>query len=515
LSATNIANPVATPSATTTYTVNVSNGICSTNLTVVVTVLNNTANAGSDVTICEGASTTLSASGGGTYSWSPSSGLSNANIANPIANPTTTTTYTVVASSACGSASASVTVFVTPAPIITTSGDATICAGSSTNLSASGASSYVWSPASSLSNSTISNPIATPTNTTTYTVIGTVGLCSSTSYLTVSTSTISVSASGNATICSGNSAPLNASGASTYNWSPSTGLSSTTIANPTANPTSTTTYTVIGSNGVCSASAQVTVTVNSLPTTPVAIVGSASICAGSSQVYSVANDPNISTYLWVLPSGWIGTSTTNSITVTTNGNGGTISIATQNNCGVSGFQTLAVNIVSPPTVTFAPLTNVCDNANQFILAGGSPSGGAYSGTGVIGGVIFSPAASGIGTFTITYTYTDASTTCSNTATQTQQVDLCIGIAENDESNGMVNAYPNPFHSGTTFSIGKNLSLDKAAITVFDMLGKKVTEIQNITTDKVELKRNDLNTGVYFYQFTNADKVIKTGKLIIE
>jgi len=61
-----------------------------------VTVGNNpVVNAGADQTICNGASAFLNASGGVNYRWSPATGLSNANIANPVATPTTTTTYTV------------------------------------------------------------------------------------------------------------------------------------------------------------------------------------------------------------------------------------------------------------------------------------------------------------------------------------------------------------------------------------------------------------------------------------
>ncbi|QQS28823.1 MAG: HYR domain-containing protein [Sphingobacteriales bacterium] len=59
------------------------------------------ANAGPDVSICSGSSTTLngSASGATSFSWSPTTGLSNPNIANPVATPTSTTTYTLTASS--------------------------------------------------------------------------------------------------------------------------------------------------------------------------------------------------------------------------------------------------------------------------------------------------------------------------------------------------------------------------------------------------------------------------------
>lgn len=57
-----------------------------------------TANAGSDKTIEKGKSIQLQGSGGSSYSWSPTTGLSNPNIFNPIASPTETTTYTLTVS---------------------------------------------------------------------------------------------------------------------------------------------------------------------------------------------------------------------------------------------------------------------------------------------------------------------------------------------------------------------------------------------------------------------------------
>ncbi len=85
--------------------------------------LNPTANAGPDVTILAGGSTQLNASGGGTYSWSPSAGLSCTTCANPVASPASTTSYEVIVTSASGcTAMDSVTVFVEPvAPPITCS----------------------------------------------------------------------------------------------------------------------------------------------------------------------------------------------------------------------------------------------------------------------------------------------------------------------------------------------------------------------------------------------------------
>jgi hypothetical protein len=74
------------------------------------------ADAGSNVSICPGESTTLNASGGGSYSWSPGTSLSVTNIANPVATPTGTTTYAVSVSNGTCTNVDSVTVTVFPAP---------------------------------------------------------------------------------------------------------------------------------------------------------------------------------------------------------------------------------------------------------------------------------------------------------------------------------------------------------------------------------------------------------------
>ncbi|HWB62875.1 MAG TPA: PKD domain-containing protein, partial [Chitinophagales bacterium] len=87
----------ATASSTGTYTSTIpaSNG-CDSVITTQLTIANISVDAGNDVAICNGQSTQLTATGGGLiYNWTPTNGLSNAAIANPVASPTTTTTYTV------------------------------------------------------------------------------------------------------------------------------------------------------------------------------------------------------------------------------------------------------------------------------------------------------------------------------------------------------------------------------------------------------------------------------------
>lgn len=90
-----------------------------------------------------------------------------------------------------------------------------------------------------------------------------------------------VSAGSDEEICEDESTGLQATGAVSYSWSPGSGLSSTSIANPTASPNSTTTYTVTGTDGNnCSSSDQVTVVVNQNPNVTAVVLGDLPICQG-------------------------------------------------------------------------------------------------------------------------------------------------------------------------------------------------------------------------------------------
>lgn len=84
------------------------------------------AEAGNNASVCEGASTQLNATGGISYTWSPSSGLNSVTVSNPLASPSVTTTYYVTVADACGSAVDSVVITVEPVPatpVITATGD--------------------------------------------------------------------------------------------------------------------------------------------------------------------------------------------------------------------------------------------------------------------------------------------------------------------------------------------------------------------------------------------------------
>ncbi|MFM2226172.1 MAG: hypothetical protein RJA07_2374 [Bacteroidota bacterium] len=131
-----------------------------------------------DTTICNGNSTTISASAyaGSTFAWSPNTALNTTSGASVIANPTTTTTYIVTSHLSNSTVTKSIVIHVTPLTISATTNNSVICNGNSATLSATGGTSYTWMPGN-LSGASVS---VNPTANTTYTVTGINGGCSST-----------------------------------------------------------------------------------------------------------------------------------------------------------------------------------------------------------------------------------------------------------------------------------------------------------------------------------------------
>jgi hypothetical protein len=128
----------------------------------------------------------------------------------------------------------------------------TICKGDSVSLNPGStvSGSYSWSPTSTLNNYTLVNPIASPPVTTKYYATIEKGGCYATDSVTVQIDTINLSAS-DESVCLSDSINLSATGASSYLWTPSTGLSDPSIANPLASPSKTMLYIVKGTSGVC------------------------------------------------------------------------------------------------------------------------------------------------------------------------------------------------------------------------------------------------------------------------
>ena len=225
------------------------------------------------------------------YQWSPATGLSNPNIANPFARPDTTTIYTLIGSSTNGCASdvntldtlSTVTVTVLPKPEAEAGPDTALCVGESIVLtgfasSAGPSYSYQWTPATpgTISDPTSPTPTISPTFTTTFFLVVTSNGCDSDAdSVTVLVDTKpTISPGGDETICYLDSVQLNGAAAGdpnannyTYQWTPAIGLSNANVAKPLASPSVTTTYQVSANSnfGCGSDAASITVTVEPTP----------------------------------------------------------------------------------------------------------------------------------------------------------------------------------------------------------------------------------------------------------
>jgi len=170
LSSTTVEDPVVSPTTSTTYTLQVGLGICTTTGTLAVTVLPAPVpDAGGPDTTCYGKSISLTGSGGVQYMWTPSTFLLNPDVADPlVVDPTSTTTYSlrVVDQNGCKSLRPSYVTLVVLAPYPVFAGnDTSVMVGQTVPLDAVdvagvGFDSYVWTPASGLSNPDIADPTA-------------------------------------------------------------------------------------------------------------------------------------------------------------------------------------------------------------------------------------------------------------------------------------------------------------------------------------------------------------------
>jgi gliding motility-associated-like protein len=382
----NTNNLNTTPTTTTTYTLNWTNGVCSTTATQLVNVETapTISIAPTTATICSGGNVTLTASGatGGTYTWTPPTGLNTTTGAVVIASPTTLTTYTVTwTNGTCTKSATRVVVITTPPTITVTPASATICQGNSTNLVASGATggTYSWAPTTGLSVITGASTTASPTTTTTYTVTWTNSSgCTSTKLVTVTvvpTATIAVAPT-TSTICAGGSGvSLVASGATggTYNWSPSTGLNTTVGTTVIANPTTTTTYTTTWVLSGCSTTTTTQVIVNTAPTIIISPT-TATVCVGQATNLTASGGVG-GTYTWTPATGL---STTTGAIVSAAPATTTTYTVTWTDGICTKTATRAVVVTTPPTINVTPASpSICSGSSTALTASGA-TGGVYN-----------------------------------------------------------------------------------------------------------------------------------------
>jgi large repetitive protein len=349
-------------------------------------------------------------------------------------------TYTVQlqVSNICGIVNASTPITVLAPPVANAGPDISFCSGGNGVLGSTPVAgvAYSWTPTAGLSSSAISNPTVTLSNSGSDPALSVYVLTASTSptcftrdTVVVTVNPIPVLTVNSPEICFGEAASLLVFGAEpggSYNWAASTDLSCTACNSPSATPTTTTIYSVTGTNTYnCSSAINATVTVNSLPI----------VSAGPDLTLC---DQPITETLNGSPAGgsWAGSANVTSGGIFTP-NGPEISslvytyIDPVTNC--ENRDTMIVTVNPPIIPSIDPLDSLCVNlinVDLLITLNATPIGGTFAGPGVNGNT-FNPSLTGVGTYEIIYNF--GTGTCLSADTTLIRVDPQPSITVNSET----------------------------------------------------------------------------------
>lgn len=433
------------PSVTTVYTVTGYSGACFDTKTISVTIGTLPISI-SSLSLCTGASGTLTATGASNYTWSNAS-----NGQSIVVNPSVSASYSVIGSNGTCTGTAVQFVTVAPLPVITASNSA-ICQGMSLVFNPSGACSYTYSSGSNT---------VTPSATSSYTIFGTscssgcVG--SSVVNVTVNPSPTITAIASNASVCIGNPVTLSVSSvgnaASTYTWF--NGSNSTSI---TLTPSVSGTYSVAGTGIGCTSTNTISVGVNPLP---VISVSNYTICSGGSATLTPSGAVSYS---------WSTGSNLNSIVVTPSANTiYTVTGANANNCVNSN--TVSVSIGSSLSVLINAPTGVCTGNSATLIASGANSY-TWSNSANTTSIIVNPTSTG------TYSVIGASGTCTGSAVQTISVSaapvITIGSAPSlticPGSNATLTASGAGNFSWSSGGSGSSIVVSPSVNTIYTVTG---------------------------------------------
>lgn len=378
-------------------------------------------------------------------------------------------------------------------------------------------------------------------------------------YAATSTSFVTVSVSGSTAVCSGQSSVLTASGtASTYSWN-----TSATTASISVTPTATSTYSVIGAAGTCTAQSVYTVNVNALPNVT---VNSSTVCFGQASATLIASGAN--TYSWsnaaTTSSISVSPLTNTTYTVTGTGTNSCVQSATAsvvvnaspivsvNNATICSGQTATLtasgaatyswsNAAATASIAVAPTTNTtyvvtgtgtnscAKTVTANVSVNASPSISVVSSASLICvGQSASLTPSGASTYTITggslvisptvttsYTVNGtAANGCQGSNTITQNVSACTGInnlASNSQNLSLL-VYPNPSNGMLNVEL-EMINGASTKVTIINTLGQIILN-ENVSTQHSSFNISNFPTGIYTLK-AEGNGVTKTVKLIKE
>ena len=418
----NTANATGLYWNTYTLTANDINGCSITNTFTLTSPPSISTSFSGNMNICSGSNTslTITATGGTpgyTYSWTPSGSLSSSTSSIVTASPGTTQTYNVTVTDAIGcTATNTVMVNVNTTPSLTISASSnTICLGNSSNLTVSGADTYLWMPGGM----TIASPVVSPTTTTIYTVTGTNTLtsCSSTSTITVTVNPLpSVSAGPSRTLtCANTTTTLAGSsiGGITYSWTGPGIVSGSTTLNPTINAAGNYDLTVTSAQGCVAGPSPVTVFQDITPPTPTASSGGMLTCFTTTIALNGGPSTGV-TYQWSGPAFSGGTTSQNAI-ATAAGVYTLLVTNSSNGCTNTATTSVSQNTIAPSPTAATSGTLTCSTLT--VSLSGNPSTGVsylWTGPGVTGSpTTQNTSANAAGSYTLKVT--SSINGCTNTA----------------------------------------------------------------------------------------------------
>jgi Zn-dependent metalloprotease len=228
------------------------------------------------------------------------------------------------------------------------------------------------------------------------------------------------------TICNGSNTTITAGGATTYSWTPSTGLSATTGSTVTATPTITTTYTVTGTSSTCTGKNSTIITVTPPPSVNVT-ASSFTICNGGNTTLTASGT---SSYTW---SSNAGSATTSTVSVSPSTN--TTYTVTGSNGGCTATKTVSVNVTSSPSVTAsASASSICSGSSTILTGGGATNytWSANAGSATTNTVSVSP------TTNTTYTVTGSNGGCTATNTVAVTISSALNVTASASASSICN-----------------------------------------------------------------------------
>lgn len=280
------------------------------------------------ISMCQGSTVVLQAGSGSNYQWSTGDTTQTTTVS--VAG-----TYTVSWISNSCSLSDTFIVEVVPTPNVSASAtDSTLCAGDSTVLTASGASSYVWTPGGSGASITV-----TPATTQTYKVVGSNGGCADSAEITITVNPLPIIDPVDVDACEGIPISLHATGGLSYVWQPGGDTGVTIIVTPTATTMFTVTPTDV--NG-CANPYTFTMTVWNQP--QLTVSPDQSICIGDSVLIEVSG---ALAYTWY-PGGSISDSLVVSPTITSTYT--VVGTEPPGYCADTAFVAVSINPDCPPAI---------------------------------------------------------------------------------------------------------------------------------------------------------------------